>query len=410
MIIEKYYTRSKQSVINIENTSVKSLKKKDISRTAIRAYDGKRIGIGAALGKCDESRLASDAKLALKKNIPYPYAPSADRVESFSYLPALIKDENFVDEAQDLLSQIAKRQPLFGFSHEISVIESESCISNNVGLDLSYKNRYFALTLLLKEKKSSNIMDAFVDFRGKSYDKNEILKEIDRVCSAFTKKARLEKKGRQTVVFLSEDGLIYSKLISELHGMKVGTKSSLFADLIGKKAFGENFTFMQSSDPYNDQVRFFDAEGSVNPDYRYNLIENGVILRPFTDKKTAAEYKLPYSASAVSDYDSVPHVGFFSGRLKNSGKTIKELLGGKKAVLVYLSSGGDFTPAGDMSAPVQLAFYFDGTDYLCRLPQIQVKSNIYDMFGKGFKGESVDKICPGSSCGYLVMDMDVSEI
>ncbi|HOD40128.1 MAG TPA: metallopeptidase TldD-related protein [Candidatus Wallbacteria bacterium] len=410
MIIEKYFIRSKHSIINIENTQVKSLKKKDISKTAIRAYNGKSIGIGSAIGNCDEAKLTAEARKALKKNIPYAFPPSSNRTESFVHLPQIIKEDDFVNEAQDIVSELRKSRPDFIFSHEMCMIESEARISNNAGLDLSYKNRYFELGLLIKEKKSSNIMDAFVDFHGKTYDKKETLKEIDRVCSAFNKKMKLEKKGRQPVVFLSEDGLIYSKLISELDGMKIGTKSSLFTGLIGKKAFGENFSFIQSCDPYTDFTCFFDAEGSVNNGYQCPLIENGVILRPYTDKKTAAEYKFQQTASAVGEFDAVPRSGFPGGRLKNTVKSIKELLGGKKAVLVYIASGGDFTPDGDFSSPVQLAFYFDGKDFLGRLPQIQVKSNIYDMFGKSFLGASEDKLSPISPCSFVAMEMDVSEI
>ena len=408
MILEKYFTRYKISTITVENTFIKSLKKQDITKTAVRAYDGKRIGISAAMGSYDESNLAREAEKALKKNIPYPYKPCAGRRESFSHTPQIIKDEELISEAEELLSEMRARQPLFSFSHEISVIEFETGISNNAGLDLYFKNRIFDLGFLIRDKKSANIMDSFVSVKGKIYDRAEVLKEIDRNCDAFGRKMKLNKKGRQPVVFLSDDALIYSKLTSELNGTKIGTKSSLFNNLLGKKSFSGDLTFMQSCDPYIDQTSFFDAEGAVNPGYACNFIENGFILKPFADKKNAAEYNLEHTASAQCDYDEVPRIGLSSARFKSSAKTIKELLGGRKAILAYICSGGDFTPDGDFSTPVQLAYYFDGTDYIGRLPQIQLKSNIFDMFGGGFIGASEDKVCPLTSCAYIAMDMDVS--
>ncbi len=410
MILEKYFLRYKMSTINVENTFIKSLKKQDITKTAIRAYDGKNIGISAAMGKYDESRLMREAEKALKKNIPYPYKPSTGRRESFSHTPEIIKDEELISETEELLSEIRARQPLFSFSHEISVVEFENGISNNAGLDLYFKNRVFVLGFLIRDKKSANVMDSFVSIKGKVYDRAEILKEIDRGCDAFKRKMKLEKKGRQPVVFLSEDELIYSKFISELNGSKVGTKSSLFSGFSDKKLFSDNFTFMQSCDPYIDQINFFDAEGSVNSGYVCNFIENGYIVRPFTDKKTAAEYNFEHTASALCDYDEAPHIGLLGARFKSSGRSIKELLGGRKAILAYINAGGDFNPSGDFSTPVQMAYYFDGTDYIGRLPQIQLKSNIFDMFGGGFIGVSEDKVCPLTSCAYIAMDMEVSLI
>ncbi len=410
MILEKYFTRHKISTINVENTFIKSFKKQDITKTAIRAYDGKRIGISASMGAHDETLLVREAEKALKNNIPYPYKPSAGRRESFSHTPQIIKDEELLKETEELLSEIRARQPLFSFSNGISIVEFETGISNNAGLELYFKNRIFELGFLIRDKKSANIMDLFVSAQGKIYDRKELLKEIDRACNAFGKNMKLNKKGRQPVVFLSDDRLIYSKLISELSGSKMGTKSSLFNNMLGKKAFSNDFTFMQSCDPYIDQINFFDAEGAVNPGYTCSLIENGLIVKPFADKKNAAEYNFEHTASAGGDYDEVPRMSFLNARIKSSGKTIKELLGGRKAILVYIGAGGDFTPAGDFSTPVQLAYYFDGIDYIGRLPQIQVKSNIYDMFGGGFIGASEDKICPITPCSYIAMDMDVSLI
>ena len=91
-----------------------------------------------------------------------------------------------------------------------------------------------------------------------------------------------------------------------MNGYKIGTKASLFTNFLGEKKFSDKFTLYQSAEEEDlTGIEFFDAEGVVNPDYKYTLIENGKIITPYTDKKTAAQFNLPLTGSASADYDKV---------------------------------------------------------------------------------------------------------
>lgn len=115
---------------------------------------------------------------------------------------------------------------------------------------------------------------------------------------------------------------------------------------------------------------FFDAEGVVNNEYRYALIEKGVIKTPYTDKRTARKFNLPLTGNSDSLYDGVPEVGFINHKIEESQKTLKELLSGEIGIFVMVSSSGDF------AAPVQCAFLFDGERLIGKLPELQLSSNI----------------------------------
>lgn len=206
---------------------------------------------------------------------------------------------------------------------------------------------------------------------------------------------------------MGDDGLPLMKIADELNGYKVGTGASLFKDFIGEKKFSHNFTLYQSAEEEElSGVEFFDAEGVVNTDFRYTLIENGKIITPYTDKKTASQFNLPLTGSASAEYDKVPSLVPRNITVKSSDKTLKELLNGGLGVVVLIASGGDFTQEGVFGTPVQLAFLTDGEKLIGRLPELTVSGELYSMFGDDFIGKSRDKGLLGQKTIAFNLDVD----
>lgn len=85
-------------------------------------------------------------------------------------------------------------------------------------------------------------------------------------------------------------------------------------------------------------------------------------------------------------------------------------MGGKKAIFVLMAEGGDFTPEGKFASPVQLSFLFDGEKFMGRLPQINISSHLYDMFGKDYIGVGKDSISKLSKSNCIAMNMKATEI
>lgn len=60
MIKEKYIKNLKEISINIVQSNIKSVRKKDITKTGFRVYDNGFIGIAGAVGKIDEVELEKE--------------------------------------------------------------------------------------------------------------------------------------------------------------------------------------------------------------------------------------------------------------------------------------------------------------------------------------------------------------
>ena len=393
MIKERYTNKYKEITINILQSKIKSVRKKDITKTGIRVYKDGFIGIAGGVGEIDEAELERQAIENLKLEIPYPYDPSTDNKMVVDYRKNTPSNEKFVEVVEKLLEVLREEFPDFIFSNNIKIGEIETGLCNNKGLDLSSKDRMVAAEIVIKEKKSINVFDAFSTYLGRVYDGDQILANTREILNAYRNKVDLPNSGIMPVVFLEGDILPFKKLIIELDGYKVGTGASLFTDFIGQKKFNENFTLYQSAQEEDETtIEFFDAEGVINEGLRYPLIENGRIISPYTDKKTAAQFNLPLTGSASSAYDKVPSLTHKNYTIDSSNKTLKELLDGKLGILSFIASGGDFSQEGLFASPVQLAFLTDGEKLIGRLPELNLSGELYTMFGDGFKGLSTDKL------------------
>lgn len=408
MIKEKYINRIKETSINVVQTNLESVRNKDITKTGVRIYKDGFIGVAGAIGSFDEKELEKQAEEALENKITYEFEVTRDKKESLDLYSEFINADNVIKEIDELLSDIRREQPQFSFFNKINLVEKEVSLANDIGTDLYYRDKYIEFMLGFKEKTSINIFDGFVGYTGREYDRKEIIKFINKVCDAYGNLVGLPEGNKLPIVFSTGEYLPFIKFMEDLSGLKVACKSSLFSDKIGEKFFNEDFTLYSSCDSKSSGRPFFDAEGVVNENYLYPLIKDGVVAAPYTDKRVASNFKLKLTGSSIADYDEIPTLGFTSFKVKESEKTAKELLNGQMGIFVMIASGGDFTPEGDFGAPVQLAFLFDGENFIGRLPEFKISSNIFDMFGKDYIGVSKDKVFSLGEDKYMVMKLNIS--
>ncbi|PIU17705.1 MAG: peptidase U62, partial [Elusimicrobia bacterium CG08_land_8_20_14_0_20_59_10] len=208
------------------------------------------------------------------------------------------------------------------------------------------------------------------------------------------------------VFFEDSEGLVKQLFARELGGMTFGSGGSLFSGKAGQKLFNDNFTLFNSRQ--EDYLPFFDAEGVCADGFKY--IENGVLRAPYADKKTAAKFSFAPSGSAGAAYDATPSAGADIMKIQSQAKTIKEMLGGQSAVFISMASGGDFTSEGGFGTPAQAAFLLKDGKLTGRLPQLQLSSTVYEMYGKDFLGVSSDKIMPLSNNRWLGFVLDVRKL
>ncbi len=410
MIKEKYTINSEETSLNLVQTQIESVRKKNITKTGFRLYKDKKIGVSGAIGKYDEKEQWEKSEKALSLNIDYPYEVSSDCEKSVEKPCDFTGGVEFTEEMEELLKQLRERHPKFIFSNKINLVTDDVTLENDNGLNLHSRISKIEASVLIKDKSSSDLMDAFMGMEGTKWDREEFLRMMEMTCTGLEKDADIQN-GKHKVVLIPFGCDFMNKMYSELHGLRYGTGGSLFSGKIGEKLFKEDFTLYQSLSPEDGILdAFFDAEGTVNENFRYPLIENGILKSPYTDKKYANQFNLALTGAAGGSYDSVPSLSPHPLVIKKSEKTLKQLLNGEKAVLVYFASGGDFTPEGKYATPVQTSFLFDGEKLFGRLPQLNITSHVYDMFGDDFIGVAKDSFTTLFPMHLPVMNLKVEKL
>ncbi len=408
MIKEQYRSTIMDTTLSIVNSQLESVRNKNITKTSQRVYKDGFIGVAGAIGTFSEDELLNEAQQALGKNIEYPIDPSAQQTMSHDVRQPIIAAHEVLDEFNLLLEDLKKRQPHFIFSNKISLTEVKSSLVNDAGLQLDYTDRCLSSGIIFKEKTSTSVFDGGLGFLERKYDRKLILDEFDLILNAYREKVELPKKGRCPIIFVTEEAPV-DKFVSDLKADVFAQGGSLFSDKLGQKLFNESFTFGQNLNPADVMnTPFFDAEGTVNPHFVFNLIEDGILKAPYCDKKTAHKYGFKSSGGAVAPYDGVPQSSIIRPYIKKTAESLKALLGGEMGIFVFMASGGDFTPQGDYATPVQLAMLFDGERLIGRLPEFNLSSSVFDMFGEGFRGVASNGFLPFSTNEFVVLEMNIS--
>lgn len=406
MITEKYTIIDDEVSVKIAGSAPESLRAKRIKRTGLRVYRDGLIGVSGYMGEEGGAEALKRASAALAYKIPYPCEPGAGlkREESEGGKP--FTAEALDAEAAAVLAALKKDFPQFVFSS--SGIKSGArtvALANDAGLDLRSTIVSHSFGMMYKLATSASILDGWFSTDGPAYDRAAYLAYASEMLAAYLNPAPLPAGGKLPVFFEDSDELVRNIFVRELAGMNFGAGGSLFSGKTGQRLFSEGLTLFNGRRRH--QQPFFDAEGVAGEGFAY--IEDGVLKAPYCDKKAAGKFGFAPSGSAHADYDAVPGTGPSCAEIKPQAKTVKELLGGRDAVYVSVASGGDFTSDGAFGTPAQAAFLMRGGRLVGRLPELQLSSHVYDMYGKDFLGVSADTIMPLTNSRWLGFMMDVKK-
>jgi PmbA protein len=384
-------------------SQIDSVRKKNITKSGCRVYADGFLGISGTLGEATEQTWA-EAEANLTLQIPYPFVPEKNSQRTRDLRQTDLTDEQLINKTEALLVVLRERYPDFTFSNKVSMTETEISLKNDAGLDLISIDKTVNFGLLVKHKSSVNIFDTFLMRQDRIFDQEALLHDAQEMLGNFGQELSLPATGKVLVVM--ELDLISGKMLESLNGESVARGASLFCNKMGSKAFSDQFNYVQDRTAEKMHTPFFDSEGVQNPDDSCSLIAEGVILQAYSDKKNAAVLGAQSTGAAGGSYDETPSLGQPPVSISPGSKTLKELLNGEKALLIAMASGGDYTAQGDFASPVQLGMLTDGEHLLGRLPEFNIRGNLFELFGDDFIGVSSDKALFGERA--LVVRMQVT--
>lgn len=385
MITEHIQIEKKETAIKVRNTQIESIRNKHILRKGVRVYDQGYIGISGCIGDTPDDVLIQQAKDNLAVQIQYPFEVEKNKREHRNYIQSKITPEALYEYTDSILKTLRKDYPEFDFSETASINQVTYQMKNSEGLELSYTDSSYQIGLLLKEKKSANLFDGFLMNYGRQMDLEKFWSANHALLKAYSNPVDLPEEKKLPIIFLGHES--FTAFLNRcLNGESYGVGSSLFSGKLNQKLFNSRINISQYANSEKTLEPFFDSEGITLERDCHPLIEKGIFTSVFTDKKMAKKYDLPHTGAARGEYDGIPSLSSTNIHFESDATDLKSKLQGKPALVVMISSGGDFTPDGDYAAPVQVGFLFDGEKLVGKLPEFSIRSSLFKALGDDYVG------------------------
>ena len=404
ILIEKY----DEIALNVSDGKINSYREKEETKNTVRVYENGSIGVAGALGEVDLTELEKQAAEKLGDGIPYVCNLSKGVKREVMRRPATDKSA-VLRTGKRVALKAAKVCPRFLITGKIKYTESSGKYMNSENTELAYSNSGFSVSFVIKDRDSSNIMDAaygsMVGRYGKTVE-DKIVEDMKVLHeNYFAEKVKLPD-GEYPVILESYDilGHLLQSLVAEVYV----SGGSILSGKLGEKVFSDKLSLYVDRNPStNHSDGFYDSEGEFATDYRPVLIKDGVLKNVFDSKNTAAMFNLPLSKTANSAYDGVPSIGIPGIIVKSTAPDLKTLLGDQEAIYISISSGGDMTTEGVVGMPVMLAFLVKGGKIVGRVSEFNASGNIFDILGKNFIGVSKENLFKASESEMLVTKMNI---
>lgn len=383
MRIEKLTKKSKEVCVNITNGVADSLRIKNVSTATVRAYDNGFIGIAGKMGDADFETLEKEAKENLLRGIPYPDKPEKPLDKSINARKCIVSDKDFLPFVTEAARRIADENPSFIIGGKAYLYDVETGYSDG-NRNLKYAGNSCDFGIIFKDKKSANIMDGSISISGDCFVGEDFFKDVKLKLDCFLN-VLPHVKGDKVKVIAGVEVMFY--ILQHFVADVYCNNASLLNGKSGTKVFSEKLSAMCDRTPEKTLLTpFYDTEGVVNEDYKAYLVKNGVMERLLTTKYTSDKYGVENIGNAGAEYAGAPSVSAIGFDIERTADSLEELIGEDEAIYLDITSGGDMTPDGNISLPVQLAFLYKGGKIVGRLPEFSLCGNMFDIFGKDYTG------------------------
>lgn len=400
--------RSTESItVGIMGGKVSSYRKKQEDTVTVRVYKDGYIGVAGAIGECDAGEVEKKAAKMLDNRIVYPCVAGEKLVRSESGPVLNVSDADIIRLTEKLLSRLEKETPNFIYSQSVKIYRLSTAYENDDCTKLSHRGAFIVVGLVIKDKGSANVFDASYFVSLTDYDEDKVVADIKNLYEAYYREAEIQEG--EYVVAMNPGELIGGFVYQNFEGEKYAKGASLLSGKLGEKLFGEKVTMYSDYAKTPESEPFFDAEGTVIPGDRFYYIKDGVFCGVAASKRVSALYDLPLSGSGASGYDTVPSCSMRGSLIvAKDGRTFDEIAGGRPVIIPCMASGGDFTPTGDFSTPVQMALLYKDGKLVGRIRgDFSISANFFDMLGKDFEGSTVNVMTKARDEDAILVRMTV---
>lgn len=403
--MQKEIIREKTSslCVNITAGAVDSLRKVVQNTTTVRVYENGFVGIAGQIGDSELSDLENKAIANLENKIPYPCVLTQNAVKDIDDRKSIIDETAFLKICRRLLNRLSSECPDFIFSNKIKYEEKHKSYENSCGTKLTYKGNKMLYSIVIKHKKTANIMDLVYWVEEDCYDEDGVIENIKLLCDTFNKEAEIED-GKYKVVSMGGD---FFAGINHFFGELYANQASLFKGRLNQKILSDKLSILKTN---SINMPFFDDEGEILDDDNSYIVKNGIFERVFANKKVSQEYGLSRIPCSRASYDATPSISLEGIEMQKTANDLSDIIGNDKAVLIVEASGGDMTSSGDFATPIQMSYLIENGKLVGKLPPLNATGNILDFLGNDFEGATKNAFFKSKNMLFTVAKLNITNI
>ncbi|NIA23411.1 MAG: hypothetical protein GWP03_04555 [Proteobacteria bacterium] len=410
-MIEQYQKTVQETVIEIKNSEVYSIKRNEIIRRAVRLFHKYKIAIVASKGNVGFSLLIKEVDKNIQYGQSYNYSlpTSAIRHELFIKQNQIFTGKEFIRFGEKLIDGLKKKFPDFIFMNNIRFALVEKKIAFADMTDLSVKYPLIDITLLFKHKYSKNIFDGMFPYSSsKMFPPEEYIEEIGKIVEAVGNPVKLRNYSIPVAFPLFDQTIIAKKIKESIIGENYGKGTSLFNKLLGEKIFNERLTIHDISYlPEKNLFYAFDDESFIRKEPALKIIGNGILKNLIYDRRTATMYeKEPTGNGIKPDYNKSPQT-IANSFIFSDDEVINTP---DKAIVPIIMGGGSVDDRGNFAIPAQFSVLMRNGEIKAMLPQLLLSGNVFEMFGANYMGTDKRYFSKTSLNPYMYTRINVRRI
>ena len=162
--------------------------------------------------------------------------------------------------------------------------------------------------------------------------------------------------------------------------------------LMNVEIFSEKLPFYTSLSPDDTKSQkygllpFFDWEGSYSPYYRNVLIENGTVIKPYSNKDLAKEYEVENTCCSYALRDDYPSCKLLGAYIQNGDYKLEDMV--KSAI--FIESADVTLQKEELKFDVKRAYLYENGELTHIIKHFSFLINAFRFFGNKFMGASKD--------------------
>lgn len=411
---EKYSKRRKQIKMNIQDTQLKDTIITDMTGTSLRFYKDGKLGIFGVYGDFDEESLYQSLSHSMDQMRDYEPLQQMNRQENLITDFPKMDTSELVTTVDKVLQELARTYPTLILSAHMISDWQEIYMKNENNLYLNFEDRLLTGKFVLSSKKEPEDTVCFsIVFRNFSFD--NLYRQLSKYMQAYQNPVDLPRQEDYKILFSTGNPTAFRKLEKDLQPDMFFNGISSLSGSKDRLFFNECFTLYTSLNPKASRLRseeihpFFDWEGSVNQRYQRALIENGVVLTPYTCKQTSIKYELDNTCCAHGSLDSYPYATALGFYPQPSNQDLASLLDGSLGVYICDVDENAFKDNGRFALKAKSLFLCDGENLLGRISPLEITSSFLSMFREGFVGISSSHLLESDIDRAAVFKMNIKK-